>query len=409
MLLIYNLAIRLYGLGIWIASFFHAKAKSWIAGRQHLFEELASMITTDRPIIWIHCASLGEFEQARPLIEELRSKHSQYQLLLSFYSPSGFEIRKNYDQVDYVCYLPLDTAYNAQRFIQIVQPSLVIFVKYEFWYHFLQQLKKAAIPTFLISAVFRPKQLFFKTYGQLFRNMLHCFQHIFVQDQRSFDLLQSLKLKTSIAGDTRIDRVIDIAKQAKRFAIIEKFVDQKTILIAGSTWVADEDILCSFINTHNDADWKYIIAPHEIKEKTILALENKLTLSSIRYSVANKNINQAQVLIIDNIGMLSAIYQYGKIAFIGGGFGKGIHNILEPIAFGLPVIFGPNYTKFEEAKSLVDLGAAFSIKDTSSFNASIAQFSDNNFYQDASQKTRQYLKQNEGATEKILKALKPLL
>lgn len=435
----YNFAINLYFLSIRLASFFNKKAKSWMDGRTGIFEQLEFRFQTSnekgvtsnekpetsnekpetrkekrearneqppttnhKPTIWIHAASLGEFEQGRPVIEKLKEKFPDYKILLTFFSPSGYEIRKNYELADSIFYLPADSKKNAERFIEIVRPVLVIFVKYEFWYHYLNTLQTKGIPTLLVSALFRPGQLFFQWYGGLFKRILAGFDHIFVQNETSFQLLKSHGFdRITLAGDTRVDRVAAIAAQSKSFEIIEKFAGENDILVCGSTWPPDEAILAEFIKKNDH--WKFIIAPHEIKESNIQRLQTLLPENTIRYSKADeKSVLNKKVLIIDNIGMLSSIYRYGKVAYIGGGFGKGIHNTLEPIAFGLPVIFGPKYKKFEEAVTLVEKGGSFAISNPADFYYIMNQLGKEDFYKKASQEAQNYILQNRGATEKIL-------
>ena len=433
MVWLYNFAIRLYALAIFLASFFNKKAKLWIEGRKGIFEQLEAELlganairgakseerensnpnfqlpTSNQKVIWIHVASLGEFEQGRPIIEKLKEKYPIYKILLTFFSPSGFEIRKNYELADYVFYLPLDTQKNARRFIETINPKLVIFVKYEFWYHFLNTLQTKGIPTILVSAIFRPSQLFFKWYGGLFKKILAGFEHIFIQNEASFELLKMHNYqKITLAGDTRIDRVADIATHAKRFEIIEKFAEDNQILLCGSTWPPDEAVLIDFIK--RAGDWKFVIAPHEVAENNIFRLQKLFPENSIRYSKADVNsVKNHQVLIIDNIGMLSSIYRYGKVAFIGGGFGKGIHNTLEPIAFGLPVIFGPKYKKFDEATTLVEKGGSFSISNSKQFNDIMSKMEDDPFYKNASQKAQNYIAENRGATDKIIEHISTII
>lgn len=433
MVWLYNIAISVYSLAIFLASFFNKKAKLWIEGRKGIFEQLEKQLqssnqtaevsskdrenstsnfqlpTSNHSIIWMHVASLGEFEQGRPIIEKLKDNYPEYKILLTFFSPSGYEIRKNYELADYVFYLPVDTKKNAKRFIENVDPKLVIFVKYEFWYHYLNTLETKGIPTILVSAIFRPSQLFFKSYGNLFKKILAGFEQIFVQNEASFQLLKSHNYqKTTLAGDTRIDRVADIATQSKSYEVIEKFAEGSKTLICGSTWPPDEAVLINFIK--KSEDWKFVIAPHEVEENNILRLQKLLPENTVRYSKADLNtVKNAKILIIDNIGMLSSIYRYGKVAYIGGGFGKGIHNTLEPIAFRLPVVFGPKYKKFDEAVSLVEKGGSFSITDSQQFNEIMSQMDDENFYKKASQEAENYISENRGATEKIINYISTFL
>lgn len=400
---IYNIVVTLYKWAIHIAAFFNSKAKLWVEGRIDIFSKIQSQISPNEKIIWIHCASLGEFEQGRPLIEKIKSNLPHLKILLTFYSPSGFEIRKNYKQADYVFYLPADSKHNAQKFLSLINPTIAIFVKYEFWYYYLSQLQKKQIPTYLISSIFRKEQIFFKSYGGFFKKMLLCFDHIFVQNKDSKTILLQNNINTvSNAGDTRVDRVLQIKESAKEIDLIKTFKGTSDILIAGSTWSPDEDILIQWIHEQNDFKWKFIIAPHDISEKHLVEIESKLKINHIRYSQANGiNSSAARVLIIDNIGMLSSLYQYGKMAYIGGGFGAGIHNTLEPIAFGLPVIFGKKYKKFEEANVLVKTQGGFSISNYFDFVQAMKKLSNQDFYLQSSLAASNYLYQNQGATSKI--------
>ena len=405
---VYTLIIYCYQLGIRIASLFSNKAKLWLKGRKNIFAKIEETIPSSAHPIWIHCASLGEFEQGRPLIEAIKTS-TDIPILLTFFSPSGFEIRKQYKGADYIFYLPADTPSNVQKFLKLTQPRLAIFVKYEFWYNYLAELQNKSIPTILIAGLFRKNQLFFKSYGNYFLKILQGFDHIFVQNQVSEQLLQQNNIQNStIAGDTRADRVLQIAETAKKLPFVENFVENSSILVAGSTWQADETLLIPLINEDLPSDWKVIIAPHEIKENGITQLEKKLNLPSIRYSQLKKtahSFSDKRVLIIDNIGMLSKIYQYGKIAYIGGGFGAGIHNILEPAAFGLPIIFGKKYQKFEEAVFLVENKGAFSINNQKELQQSFQSLLNDTHYQQTSQIVKDYLQQQKGATRQIMKYL----
>ncbi len=404
---LYNFSIYLYNIIISLSSPFNKKAKLWIDGRKDIFKKLESEISNkDLDLIWIHCASLGEFEQGRPLIEKIKKGHSQYKILLTFFSPSGYEIRKNYSGADYVFYLPIDTILNSKRFIRIVKPKMAFFVKYEFWFNYLNELKKQNIPLYLVSGIFRKEQLFFKTYGAWFRNQLNCFTHFFVQDEASNKLLSSIgftNVKTT--GDTRFDRVNEVSKNTKPIPFIEEFKEEKKIFIAGSSWDEDEQIIASFNFQKNN--FKIIIAPHEINESHINSIINKFKKSIVlRYSEANKlNIIDAQVLIMDNIGMLSSLYQYGTIAYIGGGFGKGIHNILEAATFGLPIIFGPNYKKFTEANELINLNCAFSITSITDFEKKILLLGDDKIFKETSKNSKHYVESRIGATDKTLSVI----
>lgn len=407
--LIYNTAIHLYLLGIWIASFFNAKAKKWILGRKNILERLANDFQHNENSIWIHCASLGEFEQGRPLIELLKKDLPNVKILLTFFSPSGFEIRKDYPLADWVYYLPIDAKKYVPKFIEIVKPQIAIFIKYEFWFHYLSSLKKANIPTFLASAIFRKDQIFFKWYGQLYREMLTCFSTIFVQDKFSQNLLNEIGFQNVEAvGDTRIDRVSSIPKTSRKFPLIEQFSGKSKVLVAGSTWSKDEDLLLDIINENHFPDWKFILAPHEINQTHISAIERNLSVPFLKYSEISQGLMDAgstekKVLIIDNIGMLSSIYQFGKIAYIGGGFGAGIHNILEPGAWGLPVIFGPNFHKFKEAKDMIQSKSAFSFKHKNDLVKIIEELENPGFFKLASENAAAFIMQNKGASLEIVK------
>lgn len=365
MKLLYNLSILIYSLLIKLASPFNQKASQISKGRQRAFKELSSKINRQRPVIWVHCASLGEFEQGRPLIEAIKKDFPHYQILLTFFSPSGYEIRKNYELADAVCYLPADTRGNARMLIDLVNPEKVFFIKYEFWFHYIQELKKREIPLFIVSAIFRSNQLFFKNspWGKWYRKMLFGFTHFFVQDDPSVELLNKIGLKNvTRAGDTRFDRVAGIARNGKDIPLVEQFKGSQQLIVAGSTWKPDEELLAEYIHSHRDI--KFVIAPHETKRVNIDRLINLLKTPVVCYTEATQeNIDNKQVLIIDTIGLLSSVYRYADLAYIGGGFGVGIHNTLEAAIFGMPVLFGPNYLKFNEATSMVKLQVAFPVTD----------------------------------------------
>ncbi|MCX6232992.1 MAG: 3-deoxy-D-manno-octulosonic acid transferase [Bacteroidetes bacterium] len=404
MRLLYNIGIYLYYWGIFIFSFFNSKAKSWWNGRKGLFKELENLHLENTKIVWFHAASLGEFEQGRTVIEKFRSLHPEYKILLTFFSPSGYEVRKNYPLADFIYYLPIDTPCNAKRFIEIFNPELVFFIKYEFWFNYLGILKKKNIPVYLISGIFRPSQHFFTPYGIWFRKQLHSFTHFFVQHQQSKNLLVSIGFNNvTVSGDTRFDRVYEIAETKKSFPLIQKFKSTHNILLAGSSWEEDESFLIDFMRTEYP-DLLYIIAPHETNAERIQELQTKIPLPSVLFTEADENnITEAKVLIINTIGILSHLYQYATIALIGGGFGKGIHNILEAATFGNPVLIGPNYEKFAEAVALIKLEGAFEFIDYEDFKNKIHQLLEDKTYLE---KTRQicsnYVKSNKGATEIIL-------
>lgn len=407
MRLLYSISIYLYGITIRFASLFNNKAKLWIAGRKNIFKELKSKIqSSTSPVIWFHCASLGEFEQGRPVIEQLKKDHSDIKIVLTFFSPSGYEIRKNYTGADHVFYLPLDSPLNAKKFISIVKPTAAFFVKYEFWFNYLNELRNNAIPTYLISGIFRKDHYFFKNYTSWFRKQLNAFNHFYLQDEQSQYLLHTIGFKnTTVAGDTRFDRVYEVSKNVKAIPLIEQFKQQQPLFIAGSTWEGDEEILASF--DFFAAGFKLIIAPHEISEARIQQILSKFKKNTTRFSqLTEDKIRTTDVLVIDNIGMLSSIYQYGTVAFIGGGFGKGIHNILEAAAFGLPVLFGPNYHKFEEAKELVHLRGAFVVLNTGELQKIIQLLTQSPAGLLAEATAKRYIQHHIGATGTILGDIK---
>jgi 3-deoxy-D-manno-octulosonic-acid transferase len=408
----YNLLIYIYVLLVRVLAFFnHEKAKLWYEGRKDIFTKLEEAFKNKNheKRIWIHVASLGEFEQGRPLIEALKKEAPQYFIVLTFFSPSGYELRKNYPLADYIFYLPADTYSNAQRFIQIVKPELVVFVKYEFWFNYLHILKKQNIKTLLISAIFRDKQFQkLNPYTPFLTKMLHCFTHIFVQDTPSVFLLKKQGLgNVEAVGDTRIDRVLAIKNEAPKYSIIKQFIESKNTLICGSTWQPDEKIILQLLKNKNFDAWQFVIAPHDISSNNLMRLRQDFSTDTVFYSDLKKEENnnnspQKRILIIDNIGMLSTLYQYGTIAYIGGGFGKGIHNTLEPIAFGLPVIFGSKYQKFEEAHQLIKTGGGFSILNYADFEKTMLFLQTENNYTNASNAALKYVTNNQGATSKII-------
>ncbi len=406
MLLIYNLGLRVYYILIFIFSAFNKKAKLWIKGRQQI------IYANPHESIWFHFASLGEFEQGRPVLEQIRNLHPKSKIVITFFSPSGYEVRKNTPLADAVYYLPLDTAKNAREFVTAINPTLVIFTKYEYWYHFFNELHQRDIPLYIISGIFRPKQVFFKWYGGLHRKILSFVRHFFVQDERSKQLLRSIKLtNVTVSGDTRFDRVWANARQPKILPEIQEFIGGQKTFIAGSTWPADEQLVAKLVTLYPGC--KFIFAPHEISEEKINSLISLLPENSaVRYTQLTTHHSPltTQTLIIDNIGMLSSLYQYGDIAYIGGGFGAGIHNTLEAAAFGLPVIFGPNYAKFKEAKDLVELCAGFSVANEDELKNLVAALVDDDAYcRNAGTKAREYVTENIGATGVIVEYIEKAL
>ena len=405
MSLLYNLGILFYGFLIRVAALFNEKAKLFVAGRKNWKKKLGSAVDKNASYIWVHCASLGEFEQGRPVLEEIKKQFPKYKIVLTFFSPSGYEIRKNYEGADIVAYLPMDTKNNAQEFIRLVSPQKVFFVKYEFWYNYITELKRQQIPLYIISAIFRENQQFFKStpWGKWYRKMLHSFEHIFIQNETSAQLLKQADINHyTISGDTRFDRVAEIARGAKKFEIVEKFKGKNVTMIAGSTWKPDEELLAAFINNSSDA--KFIIAPHEVTPANINRIQELLKKPAICFSKADiSDIDSYDVLIIDSIGILSSLYQYGNIAYIGGGFGVGIHNILEAATFKLPVLFGPNYLKFKEAVDLVNEKGAFPINNFPELQATLNRLiNDKTSLQNASEICKNYIEKNVGSTKLIM-------
>jgi 3-deoxy-D-manno-octulosonic-acid transferase len=405
MLLLYNFAIRVYYLLILFASLFNQKAKLWITGRK------ARAFKRVNESIWFHFASLGEFEQGRPVLEKCREEYPDIEIVITFFSPSGYEVRKNTPLADAVYYLPLDTAANARAFIDAIQPRLAIFTKYEYWYYFFSEAHKRSIPVYVVSAIFRPEQVFFKWYGGFNRKILGFVDWFFVQDEGSKNLLAQIGFNNAmVSGDTRFDRVWENARKPRVIPGIAEFKNDDKIFIAGSTWPQDEKLVASLL--HEYPKWKFIIAPHEITKEKIEKLLSILPASStIKYSQLTARpdgydgspYNENQTLVIDNIGMLSSLYQYGDIAYIGGGFGVGIHNTLEAAAFGLPVIFGPNYVKFIEANELIALKAGFSVKDEAGLKAITKELTtDIPFYDVTAKKIKAYVDEKTGATRAIV-------
>ena len=400
MLFLYNLGIRLYTVLIQMASLKSFKAKAWIQGRKDIFKQIQDQILPGSQHIWFHFASLGEFEQGRPVLEGMRHRYPEKRILVTFFSPSGYEVRKNSPLADHIFYLPVDSKKNAARFIELVNPSMAVFTKYEYWFHYFTELKRREIPLYIISGIFRESQPFFKWYGGLHRKMLECVTYFFVQNGESRHLLEGLNIKNVVvSGDTRFDRVYENAQNPKQLKEIEAFCGNHPVFIAGSTWLPDEKILSVLVSRFSG--WRFIIAPHEIGEIRIKEIE-ELFKDNIRYSNLTVSGTLARTLIIDNIGMLSLLYPYGSIAYIGGGFGAGIHNTLEAAAFGKPVIFGPNYQKFQEAKDLIEMEAAFSIKDENELN-NISEKLKNEIYREkCGSKARNYVEEKIGATQTIL-------
>lgn len=406
MKLLYSVFIALFNITSKIAALFAPKARAFVDGRRGLLENLeTSFHNNTYPVVWMHCASLGEFEQGRPILEKIREEHPGYRMLLTFFSPSGYSVQKNYEKADFVCYLPLDTAPNAKRFVSIAKPALAIFVKYEFWYHYLTELRKQEVPVISISAIFRKDQLFFKFYGGFFREMLRSFEHIFVQNDESLLLLKSIGIsQCSRAGDTRFDRVSQIVKQNAEIEIAHRFKGMQKVFVVGSCWAEDMRVVSPFINAYA-AQLKFIIAPHEITESFLRWIENSLEVRSIRFSQVQEitRLETYQVLIIDNVGMLSRLYRYGEFAFVGGAFGNGLHNILEAACYGIPIFFGNrNYKKYAEANELIMRGGAFEVADYTDLMSKYEMIGNPDSFLLACEVTRHYVRENLGATERII-------
>lgn len=414
---LYNLGIHLFKFGLQLASPFNPKAKLWIEGRKNWKSTLQSKVKSLNleGALWIHCASLGEFEQGRPVIEKLKTDNPTIKIVLTFFSPSGYEIQKHYPFVDLVMYLPVDTRSNAECFLVLLKPKLAIFVKYEFWLNFLFALQKQKIPTFLISTVIKKHQSFFKWYGGNFRKALKTYHTIYTQDVHSIKLLRVLKISTGVlAGDTRFDRVLQICSAPKQLKEIEDFSRNSFVIIAGSTWQKDEDCVIEsyVVLKEKHPNLKLIIAPHEIEKKNTDRLKNLLHKHKLSFHLFSDNaVNyHNSILIIDAIGFLSSIYQYGTVAFVGGGFVSGIHNILEPTVYGLPVFFGPNYHKFNEAVEAIDLNIGSEVTDSKTLTTKLqALIEDKNLLSESSELAKNFVLKNSGATQKIVQNLSQLM
>lgn len=406
--LFYILFVQLYPLGAGIAALFNNKARLWVKGRKNIFTTIQLAMQHDNANrIWIHCSSLGEFEQGRPLIELIKKNYPAYSVVLTFFSPSGYEHEKDYQGAKYVFYMPVDSSINAQKFYDLVQPKMVVFIKYEFWYYYLSEAKKRGIPLLLVSAMFRKSQPFFKWYGNFYREMLQCFTQLFVQTEAAKQLLQSIEINHAIvSGDTRFDRVLEVANHFKPIPDIEAFCAGKTVIVAGSTWLEDDEELDHYANTHTE--YRFIIAPHNIGEERLKECE-RLYKNSIRYSSyllqdgvdKNQSIN---TIIIDNIGMLKQLYGYATVCYVGGAFGgDGVHNVPEAAVYSKPVVFGPVYEKYAEAVELVEIGGAFTVVDAIELEEILNELlEDKEAYQNACVKAGTYVKSKSGATETVL-------
>ena len=402
----YNIAIYLYGLGVFIYSLFNEKVRKMWRGEHESFRIIRERLDPNAKYIWFHAASLGEFEQGRPLMEQIRATHPEYKILLTFFSPSGYEVRKDYKGADIVCYLPLDTVNNARRFLRTVRPVMAFFIKYEFWYNYLHVLKHRCVPTYSVSSIFRRDQIFFKWYGRDYARVLSCFTTFFVQNEESKLLLGTIGIKNAVVvGDTRFDRVLQIKEASKQLPLVEAFVSNaEHVFCAGSSWQPDEEIFIPYFNGRSD--WKLIIAPHVIGEEHLAQMMQLLKGRRVtRYTQTNpEEAAKADVLIIDCFGLLSSIYRYAQVSYVGGGFGAGIHNTLEAGVWGIPVIFGPNNKRFAEAQGLLKCKGGFEIKDVNDFTTLMVHLeSESALLEKSGKAAADYVKSLSGATEKILK------
>lgn len=402
---LYNIFLWLFRAGMHIAALFNPKARKWVQGRKGLIKKIAAAVKPGEKIIWVHCASLGEFEQGRPVMETIRKEYPRYKILLTFFSPSGYEAQQHYKGADYVFYLPMDSPANARKFLEIIQPSLVIFVKYEFWYYYLKKIKYRAIPLILISALFRKDMSFFKWYGGIQRKILSRFDRLFVQNESSAALLKEIGLDpiTTISGDTRFDRVLDIAKHFEPVPALEKFAAGSKLLVAGSTWEEDEELLAQSASFFNKHAVKLVIAPHEISSKNIDAVRQKFPGAAL-YSELPADTRDISCLIIDNIGMLSRLYKYGYACFVGGGLKQeGVHNVLEAAVYYKPVLFGPFYKKYAEATGLVEHGGAFPVKNTAELVSQLGRLiTDPAICEEAKKSAGDFVSSHSGAVKKIM-------
>ena len=402
---LYDIGVALYARIVAFVALWNKKAKQFAEGRKNIFERMAQAISADDRVVWMHVASLGEFEQGRPILEEIRSKYPDRKILLTFFSPSGYEIRKNYAGADYIFYLPVDTPSNVTRFLDIAHPELAVFVKYEFWVNYLNELKRRGIRSYLVSAIFRPNSVFFRTYGTMWREALDAFEQMFVQNEESRELLHSIGFDNAIvAGDTRFDRVASIAKAAKPVEMVAAFKGDSKLFVAGSTWGPDEDILLPLINANPDI--RFVIAPHEMEESRINKILQSVRGGAKRYTEcdAQTDFSSTQMLVLDTIGILSSVYGYATWSYIGGGFGVGIHNTLEAATFGLPIAFGPKYEKFKEARDMVALGAATSVTSAEELATWFAPLRDDEAYlSKVSAIAKDYIAKNQGATALFMK------
>lgn len=412
--MLYTIGIYLYALVVLIISPFHKKARLMIKGHWQTSRILRKQVDRNARYVWFHAASLGEFEQGRPLMERFRKQHPEYKILLTFFSPSGYEVRKNYEGADIVCYLPFDTPGSVMNFFRLVRPEMAFFIKYEFWQNFIRACAHYKIPFYSVSSIFRPNKIYFRWYGRLYARVLKKVTHFFVQDGESAQLLDKINItkNVTIVGDTRFDRVIDICKAAGELPLIEQFKGEKTVIVAGSSWAPDEDLLIPYFNEHPEV--KLILAPHVIDESHLRQIEGKLKRPYRRYTDAEQkaekndtfDISKVDCLIINCFGLLSSIYRYGEVAYVGGGFGAGIHNVPEAAVYGVPVLIGPNNQKFREAQDLLRLGGCFEVHDQRDFNSTLSDLlNDEAALHAAGTSSRQYIHGNSGAADAIFQRI----
>ena len=409
MKLIYNFFIYIYAALIRAASVFNPQARQFLVGRKGQFRKMKAVVCDGDQVVWFHCASVGEFEQGRPVMEAFKKGFPAYKILLTFFSPSGYELLKNFELADYVFYLPMDKATNARRFLKIFQPKMAIFIKYEYWFNYMDEIHKAGIPLFFVSAIFRKQQQFFRFYGSWFRKQLKKVTWFFVQNENSHRLLSQIGIQNhEISGDTRFDRVLKVLDTSFDLPEINRFKGNNELLVAGSTWPPDEDILLDYMNSKPE-HLKLLLVPHKIGEHHISEILKKFErFSPVRFSQSDiKKLSETNVLIMDKMGLLSGLYRYADLAYVGGGFGLGIHNLLEAAVYGLPVIFGPNYQQFQEALDLLELGGGFPVKNPKNFLDLITRLrTDPELYKHASEVANRYVRENSGATEKVIKKIK---
>ena len=406
--MMYNIVIFLYLCGVAILSLFNEKVRKMWRGERQAIRTIKEKIDPNAQYVWFHAASLGEFEQGRPLMEQLRREHPEYKILLTFFSPSGYEVRKNYEGADIICYLPLDTILNARRFLRTIRPVMAFFIKYEFWYNYLHILRHRGVPVYSVSSIFRPGQVFFRWYGKQYSRVLKCFTHFFVQNEVSRELLSTIGIdNVTVVGDTRFDRVLQIKEAAKQLPIVEQFKGNSKCFIAGSSWQPDEDIFIPWLNEHKD--WKVVIAPHVIGEDHLQQIERMLEgRKVVRYTEATEeNVKGAEVLIVNCFGLLSSIYHYADVTYVGGGFGVGIHNTLEAAVWDVPVFFGPNNQRFQEAQGLKNCGGGLEIANANDFLRYMKGFEEHpELMKELGEKAGQYVASLAGATQKVLSFVK---